>query len=502
MTGSYGIEALNIYAGLAQIPVATLFEGRGLDRDRLENLMMDSRSVGLPFEDPVTNAVNAARPILDALGPDVRDSIELLVTSTESGVDLSKSVASYVHEYLALPRQCRLLEVKQACFAATGAVQLAIGYLASGISPGARALVIGTDVALVDERAEYAEPATGHGAAAVLVGDDPRVLAVDFGAFGNYSYETMDSARPTPRFDIADVDVSLFAYLDCLRHSFEDYRSRVRDVDFLDSFGYLAMHTPFAGLVRAGHRKLMREFTAVATDRIDEDFARRVQPSLAYPALVGNLCSGSVYLALASLLDQVRIEEPTRVGLYSYGSGCSSEFFSGVVDGDSRARMATMDIAGHLARRRELDFDGYARLLTRTLDTLVPEPDRTVELAPYQEFLDAGAPGVPLLVHTGVVGYHRRYAWHTPAAPAPEPRPADDPILAAIRRSLRQVLPDVDPSLVRSGRSLTDLGCNSVDRADVVALTMEDLDLSVPVGEFADVRDIDGLVGVLRRHHS
>lgn len=406
MTGRYGIEALNVYAGLAHIPVPALFAGRGLDPARLDNLMMRSRSVGLPFEDPVTNAVNAAGPLLDALGPGGRDGIELLVTSTESGLDLSKSVASYVHEYLGLSRNCRLLEVKQACYAATGAIQLATGYLASGASPGARALVIGTDLALVDARAGYAEPATGHGAVAVLVGDRPAVLAIDAGAFGVYSYETLDSARPTPELDIADVDRSLFAYLDCLSGSFADYRSRVADADFLATFGYFAMHTPFAGLVRAAHRKLAREHAArVATE---PDFEYRVAPSLIYPAAVGNLCSGSVYLALASLLDHADLAAPARIGLYAYGSGCSSEFFSGVADAGSAAAVAAMGIGAHLAARRELSFAEYVRLLPVTLRALVPEPDRTVDLAPYQDFRQ---PDRRLLVHTGSKQYHRLYEW-------------------------------------------------------------------------------------------
>jgi polyketide biosynthesis 3-hydroxy-3-methylglutaryl-CoA synthase-like enzyme PksG len=405
-TPRFGIEALNLYCGLAQIPVPALFAGRGLDAGRLGNLMMASRSVGLPFEDPVTNAVNAAKPIVDALGPEDRDSIELLVTSTESGLDLSKSVASYVHEYLGLSRNCRLLEVKQACYAATGAIQLAAGYLASGVSPGARALVIATDVALVDERAGYAEPATGHGAAAVLVSHQPQVLAIDFGAFGTYSYETLDSARPTPEFDIADVDRSLFAYLDCLSGSFADYQSRVDGADFATTFGYLAMHTPFAGLVRAAHRKLMRECRAPGS--ADADFEARMAPSLAYPALVGNLCSGSVYLALASLLDHAQINAPVRVGLYAYGSGCSSEFFSGLVDRGSVAAVRGMQIGAELARRRELSFAEYAGLLKVTLRALVPEPDRIVDMAPCQDFIP---PDRRLLVYVGTKQYHRRYEW-------------------------------------------------------------------------------------------
>jgi polyketide biosynthesis 3-hydroxy-3-methylglutaryl-CoA synthase-like enzyme PksG len=372
--------------------------------------MMRQRSVGLPFEDPVTNAVNAARPIVEALDDAGRASIETVVTSTESGLDLSKSLASYVHEYLGLSRNCRLLEVKQACYAATGALQLALGYLASGTAPGARVLVIATDVALVDERAGYAEPATGHGAVAVLLSNVPSVLAVDLGAYGCYSYETLDSARPTPQFDIADVDRSLFAYLDCLTNSVAAYRSRVDGVDLVDTFDQLALHTPFAGLVRSAHRKLMREY-GLGAERIDADFTRRVAPSLAYPARIGNLCSGSVYLALASLLDHAAIAGPARVGLYSYGSGCSAEFFSGVVDTGSAAAAGGGSLAGRLDRRHELSFAEYAGLLPQTLRTLVPEADRFLDLDPYAGYLDVAGRD-PLLVYTATTNYHRTYEWH------------------------------------------------------------------------------------------
>src|SRR5581483_4734035 len=231
-----------------------------------------------------------AKPIIDSLGDDAA-RVEVLIISSESGIDYSKSLASYVHKYLGLSRHCRLIEVKQACYAATGALQLGIGYLSSGLSPGAKVLVVATDIALVDERAEYAEPATGFGAAAMLLGESGGVLQIDKGAFGMYSYETMDSARPTPAADIADVDRSLFAYLDCLTNSFGDYQSRVADSDFMTTFAQLCFHTPFAGLVRAGHRKMLREAGVSDPDAITSDFDQRVAPSLVYPKEVGNLCS-------------------------------------------------------------------------------------------------------------------------------------------------------------------------------------------------------------------
>jgi polyketide biosynthesis 3-hydroxy-3-methylglutaryl-CoA synthase-like enzyme PksG len=406
-----GIESLNAFGGYAQVPVRTLFEGRGLDLDRLGNLMMDQRSVQLPWEDPVTNAVNAAKPIVVALDRVEHDRIELLITSTESGLDYSKSIATYVHEYLGLSRRCRMMEVKQACYGVTGALQLAAGYLAA--SPGAKALIIGTDINPMDERAEYAEPGTGHGAVAVLVGDRPRILALDRWAYGLHSFETMDTARPLPDFDLYDSDLSLLAYLECLSSSFEDYTRRVPAANFTDYFDFLVMHTPFAGLVKAAHRKMMRELAPGPRAAIEEDFARRIAPSLAYARTVGNLCSGAIYLALASLIDSVPAEatEGTRLGLFSYGSGCASEFFSGVIQPGATEVVARMGIGARLRGRRELTFPEFADLVPAARGCLVPEAHRKIDLSGCEEIMDPVRGDQPMLVLSTVENYRRNYEW-------------------------------------------------------------------------------------------
>ena len=97
-----GIEAVNAYVGRASLAVSQLFEARGLDDRRAGNLMMERKSVNLPCEDPVTNAVNAARPLVDALPPEDRDRIELVVVGTESGLDFGKPISTYVHRHLGL----------------------------------------------------------------------------------------------------------------------------------------------------------------------------------------------------------------------------------------------------------------------------------------------------------------------------------------------------------------------------------------------------------------
>ncbi|MCW1097526.1 MULTISPECIES: phosphopantetheine-binding protein [Streptomyces] len=76
----------------------------------------------------------------------------------------------------------------------------------------------------------------------------------------------------------------------------------------------------------------------------------------------------------------------------------------------------------------------------------------------------------------------------------------DSGIFEAVRRNLGVVVYDLDTSTVTLDNSLAELGCNSVDRAEVVTLTMEDMGIDVPVMEFQQTRDIRSLVALLARH--
>ncbi|MBB5953760.1 polyketide biosynthesis acyl carrier protein [Saccharothrix tamanrassetensis] len=73
-------------------------------------------------------------------------------------------------------------------------------------------------------------------------------------------------------------------------------------------------------------------------------------------------------------------------------------------------------------------------------------------------------------------------------------------VFDAVKDSLIEVVPEVDPEQVTAGRSLADLGCTSIDRAEVVTLAMERLGIVVPIGEFRDVNNIDAIVDLLRKH--
>ena len=173
-----GIEKLGVYPCTLSLDIADLCAARGLDAANFcDRLFCDERSVMGPFEDVVTLGVNAAKPMLTA---EDLDSIRLLIVATESAPDQEKPVSSWVHHYLGLRSDCRNFEVKHACYGATGALQVAIGWLMSGLEPGAKALIVNADHALIGIEGPQ-EPVLGAAGMAVLLSSAPRIVAYDAG---------------------------------------------------------------------------------------------------------------------------------------------------------------------------------------------------------------------------------------------------------------------------------------------------------------------------------
>ena len=416
---SVGIESMNAFGGSAVLDVLELAHHRRLDMRRFENLLMKEKSVALPFEDPITFGVNAAKPLIDALSEAERDEIELLITCSESGIDFSKSISTYIHRYLGLNRRCRLFELKQACYATTAGLQMSINFVLSQTSPGAKALVIATDIsrfvateggdALTDDWS-YFEPSSGAGAIAILVSDNPKVFQVDVGANGYYGYEVMDTCRPVPDSESGDVDLSLMSYLDCCENAFLEYQKQVSAVNYQDTFQYLIFHTPFGGMVQGAHRMMMRKLTKAKRTDIELDFKQRVAPGLRYCQRVGNIMGGTIMLSLASTIDNGDFITPKRIGCFSYGSGCCCEFYSGVVSADGQQWQSQFSIASMLDQRYQLSIEEYEAIF---------QGYRNVRFGTRNVILDpAMIPGVrsawkskPLLILREIREFYREYEW-------------------------------------------------------------------------------------------
>ncbi len=413
-----GIEAMNIYAGTACLDVSKLARHRNLDMTRFENLMMKQKSVIMPYEDPITFGVNAAKPLIDALTSEERDRIEMVVTCSESSFDFGKSMSTYFHDLLGLNRNCRLFELKNACYSGIAGLQTAINFVLSNASPGAKALVIATDVSrfIFEEEGDalsadwsFVEPSGGSGSVAMLVSDKPHVFQIDVGANGYYGYEVMDTCRPSPDSEAGDVDLSLLSYLDCCEKAFLEYQQRVEGTHYGTTFDYLAFHTPFGGMVKGAHRKIMRKLLQAKPAEIEEDFQRRVTPGLTHCQRIGNIMGATAALSLASTIEHGDFRTPQRIGVFSYGSGCCSEFFSGVATNEGKERIRAQKISQRLDSRYELSMEQYDRLLeksgelkfgTRNIEADWNFIPQAVERLP-----------APTLFLKRIREYHREYEW-------------------------------------------------------------------------------------------
>jgi polyketide biosynthesis 3-hydroxy-3-methylglutaryl-CoA synthase-like enzyme PksG len=414
-----GIEAMNIWAGTTFLNVEKLAKHRDLDRTRFANLLMKEKSVALPYEDPITFAVNAAKPIIDSLSAEEKDRVEMVITCTESAFDFGKSMSTYCHDLLGLNRNCRLFEVKNACFSGVAGLQSAINFILSQVSPGAKALVIATDISrfMVEKGGSaltmewsFAEPSSGAGAVAMLVSETPYVFQIDPGANGSYGYEVMDTCRPGTDTEAGDSDLSLLSYLDCAENAFREYQKRVQGADYVNTFGYMAYHTPFGGMVKGAHRNLMRkQVKGVKPADIEIDFERRFTPGLTYCQRVGNVMGATAMLSLASTIDNGSFDKPQRIGVFSYGSGCCSEFFSGVATKESQERIRALQIREQLNRRCELTMDEYENLLVGS--NALRFGTRNVVLDPEFIHRARSVHRKPVLFLKEIKEYHRIYEW-------------------------------------------------------------------------------------------
>lgn len=356
-----GIDALSFYCPRYVLDLAVLAEARSVDPQKyVAGLGQERMAVPPPDEDIVTMGASAALPLLEGHDP---SSIELLLFATESGIDQSKAAALHLHGLLDLPARCRAVELKQACFSGTVALQLACAWLA--LHPDRTALVVASDIARYELRSP-GEPTQGAGAVAMRLSADPALLALD-AEVGLFAEDVMDFWRPNYRTEaLVDGQYSTRVYLQSLMQCWEQYRGRSgRGLEDLDRFCY---HLPFTRMAEKAHARLTRACGAPAPDA--ETLARVVGASLRYNRKTGNTYAASLYEGLTSLLDTDREDlSERRIGLFSYGSGCTGEFFSGVVQPGYRAALRAEAHRRLLDDRTELEYQQYEDIFQLAVPT-------------------------------------------------------------------------------------------------------------------------------------
>lgn len=345
-----GIQRLSFYTAPFYLDMGEFAQARGEDVNKFHvGIGQDQMSVIPPDEDIVTLAANAAYPIVQEFSA---TNISAVLFATESGIDQSKSAGTFVHGLLKLSPRCRVVELKHACYAGTAALQMAVNMVRA--NPQERILVIASDVARY-ELGSPGEATQGCGAVAMLISNQADILTIEAGS-GYYTEDVMDFWRPNYR-DTALVDgkYSTMVYLTALKHAWQHFQEQ-RQLNYQD-FARFCYHLPFTKMAIKAHARLMK----ITGQEADESTIEHAMgASLIYNRTVGNSYSASLYFGLISLLEN----DPTdlsnqRIGLFSYGSGCVGEFFSGIVGNHYRNYLRKTEHQHLLAQRQALSFSEY-----------------------------------------------------------------------------------------------------------------------------------------------
>ena len=329
-------------------------------------------------------------------------SIGRLEVGTETILDKSKSVKSVLMQLFEPSQNTNIegVDTVNACYGGTNALFNAVNWVESSAWDGRDAIVVAGDIALYKKG--NARPTGGAGAVAMLVGPDAP-LALEPGLRGSYMAHAYDFYKPdlTSEYPIVDGQFSLQCYTEavdaCYKHfldrekktktlpnghsEHENSKSSDEALSPLDTFDYMTFHAPTCKLVTKSYaRMLYNDYLAVPkspawkdvpaeisgmdykkslTDKTVEKtfmgmtktrFEQRVKPSIEIPTMCGNMYCASVYAGLCSLLGNVSSEDlqGKRIGIFSYGSGLASSFFT------VRVKKSTQEMAKHLNVQKRL----------------------------------------------------------------------------------------------------------------------------------------------------
>ena len=370
-----GIDKIGFATSPYVLRLKDLAAARDTDPEKLsKGLLLKEQSVAPITEDIVTLAATAAD---DILTDEDKEAIDMVILATESGIDQSKAAAVFVHGLLDIQPFARSFEMKEACYAATAALDYAKLHVEK--FPQSKVLVIASDIAKYGIGTP-GEPTQGAGAVAMLISQNPRILSFNDDNVAQ-TRDVMDFWRPnyatTP---FVNGIYSTQQYLDSLKTTWAEYQKRTGLT--LTDFASVCFHLPYPKLALKGLKKILdKSVPEEKKDQLQYNFDQ----SILYSQRVGNIYTGSLFLGLLSLLENdPQLKAGDRIALFSYGSGAVSEIFSAnLVPGFEQLldhkRMERLD------QRTVLSVSDYERLFYEEVD-LDPSGNQVFEPATHQTF--------------------------------------------------------------------------------------------------------------------
>jgi hydroxymethylglutaryl-CoA synthase len=422
-----GIDDLAIYIPKLYIDYKDFAEARGIDPRKLEyGIGVKKMALVDTNQDPACMAANACLKLMQKnhLHP---EDIGRLYVATESGLDESKAMNSFVIGMLEQVygessfEHAGGIECKFACVSGSYALYDNTNWIRADENNGKAAIVIVSDIAKYDigSAGEYTQ---GAGAVAMLIKENPRLLAFDQKVTSTIISNEYDFYRPCGKdTPVVNGTYSNLLYLIQVRKAFDSYKEkairtgliRLKDGESItDHIDLFSVHLPYrrmgekalAYLLRHEWRDLPRwnkvvkevglqetapkdprgtiesiladtEFMKaderfrrafMQTSFYNEVFEKKMASSLEASTIIGNLYTESMYMGFRSLLEFEYKKgtdlQSKRVGFGSYGSGSSAMVFTGVIQSEYKEIVEGMNLEEEIGPRKKISIHEYERL--------------------------------------------------------------------------------------------------------------------------------------------
>jgi hydroxymethylglutaryl-CoA synthase len=422
-----GIDDLAIYVPKLYVDYKDFAEARGIDPHKLEyGIGVKKMALVDSNQDPACMAANACLKLMqnNHLRP---EDIGRMYVATETGLDESKAMNSFVIGMLEQVygessfEHAGGIECKFACVSGSYALYDNTNWIRADENNGKAAIVIVSDIAKYDigSAGEYTQ---GAGAVAMLIKENPRLLAFDQKVTSTIISNEYDFYRPCGKeTPLVNGNYSNLLYLIQVKKAFDSYKEKairtgliqLKDGESItDHIDLFCVHLPYrrmgekalAYLLRHEWRYLPRwnrvikevglqetapkdprgtiesiladtEFMKadekfrrafMQTSFYNEVFEKKMASSLEASSIIGNLYTASMYMGFRSLLEFEYRKgtdlESKRVGFGSYGSGSSAMVFTGVIQSEYKEIVEGMNLEEEIGPRKKISIDEYERL--------------------------------------------------------------------------------------------------------------------------------------------
>ena len=412
-----GIDSIAFDLPKIHLPIKVLAENRNIEPEKLiKGLGLHKMSFPDVHQDVITFAANAVYKLIQQENLNPKDIARIYV-GTESAVDSSKPIASYITALLEQQlgegsfNYCDTLDMTFACIGAVDALQITLDFIR--LNPTKKAIVVATDNAKYDlnSTGEYTQ---GAGAIAMLVTANPRVLAfsqeVGVSAQGVFDFfkprryfskeEVLNTNDNPEWFGILENEIAFYkeqpvfdgqysnqCYINRTSEAYFKYKEITNQKGKLyESWENILVHLPYCFQARrtfveifAKENNLTEDIKTISkSPEYIEFVTKTIFPSEIASGQVGNMYTGSIFLGMLSTLCY-HLQQNTNLtnkkfGFIAYGSGSKSKVFEAEVQEHWQSVIEKTQLFETLNNSTEIDFGTYISLHKKERKQSVLQP--------------------------------------------------------------------------------------------------------------------------------